>query len=113
MAIKDQCEKCKSYTSCSESKEFNGLSCPSYSKRIDLAKPEDNKTSEKLEENKTEVVSTNVELPDPNQSIQGWLTFFLFSIGLCWNEQESHSYISKKHVVQSPHNGSKDIDYTQ
>jgi len=82
MAIKDQCEKCKSYTSCSESKEFNGLSCPSYSKHIDLAKPDDNKASEKLEENKTEVVSTNVELPDPNQSIQGWLTFFLFSIGL-------------------------------
>ena len=82
MAIKDQCEKCKSYTSCSESKEFNGLSCPSYSKRIDLEKPQDNKASEKLEENKTEVVSTGVELPDPNQSIQGWLTFFLFSIGL-------------------------------
>ena len=80
MAIKDQCEKCKSYTSCSESKEFNGLSCPSYSKRIDLEKPQDNKASEKLEKNKTEVVSTNVELPDPNQSIQGWLTFFLFSI---------------------------------
>jgi hypothetical protein len=82
MAIKDQCEQCRIYKVCSETNEFNGMTCPNYSRRINLTKAEDNTTSDKFEENKTEVVSPLVELPDPNQSIKGWLVFFLCSIGL-------------------------------
>lgn len=82
MAIKDQCEKCRNYKSCQESKDFNGLSCPNYSKHIDLAKTDDNTTSEKPVDKDAGVVSPNVEYPDPNQNIEGWLVFFLFSIGL-------------------------------
>ncbi len=82
MAIKEQCKQCRSYTVCSENSEFNGVSCPNYSRRINLTKTEDNVANEKLEDNNAEVVSTSVILPDTNQSIKGWLTFFLFSIGL-------------------------------
>ena len=82
--IKEQCEQCKrNNTDCQENIEFNGLSCEQYAKRINLEKSEKNETpddSNVIQQNQE--TSATIEYPDPNYSIHGWLTFFLFSIGL-------------------------------
>ena len=45
MAIKDQCENCrkKNTDECTETIIYDGVSCLSYSKGINLVKPEDSK----------------------------------------------------------------------
>lgn len=84
MAIKDQCEQCRKYsTSCTENIEFDGMSCSQYAKRIDLEKRE-NTDSDEINNS---CVATNcneeiIDYPNPDDSIRGWLWFFLFSIGL-------------------------------
>lgn len=82
--IKEQCEQCKrNNTDCQENIEFNGLSCEQYAKRINLEKSEKNETpddSNVIQQNQE--TSATIEYPDPNYSIHGWLTLFLFSIGL-------------------------------
>lgn len=82
--IKEQCEQCKrNNINCQENIEFNGLSCEQYVKRINLEKSEKNEIPDGnniIQQNQE--TSATIEYPDPNYSIHGWLTFFLFSIGL-------------------------------
>lgn len=79
--IQEQCEQCKRHgIDCRGSADFNGLSCDQYVKRINLAKTEtlnNNNQTRQIQES-----STIIEYSNPNYSIHGWLSFFLFSIGL-------------------------------
>lgn len=81
--IKEQCEQCKrNNIDCQESIEFNGLSCEQYVKRINLEKSEKSEASNNNVTQQNQEISAAIEYPDPNDNIHGWLTFFLFSIGL-------------------------------
>ena len=84
MAIKDQCEQCRKYTtSCTENSVFDGVSCSQYAKRINLEKSEVNITEDFRENSVIEDSEDDfIDYPDPNDNIHGWLSFFLFSIGL-------------------------------
>lgn len=80
MDKKDQCE---SNNTCSINTDFNGGSCPNCeSCTNDLSKSEESEKLNQQSNETSETVTDNIEYPDPNQSIKGWLTFFLFSIGL-------------------------------
>jgi len=83
MAIKDQCEQCRKYNSfCTENIVFNGQSCEQYRKRIDLEKKEyieDIPVSDSIENTQ---IDNNIEMPDSNANIHGWLLFMLFSTGV-------------------------------
>lgn len=84
MAIKDQCEQCKWHnTDCHENIEFNGLSCDKYARRINLEKTDKSETSNNnnpIQQN--EAIYPKIEYPNTDYDIHGWLSFFLFSIGL-------------------------------
>ena len=83
MAIKDQCEQCKKYNdSCTENIEFNGQSCDLYVKRINLEKAEKQVNQDTTNINQTQIPSPQIDYPDPNEHIHGWLGFLLFSMGL-------------------------------
>lgn len=81
--IKEQCEQCKrNNIDCQENIEFNGLSCEQYVKRINLEKSEKNEVQNNNVIQQNQDTSAAIEYPDPNYNIHGWLSFFLFSIGL-------------------------------
>lgn len=88
MAIKDQCNNCrkKNTDECKETVIYDGVSCTSYSKGIDLVKPEDSKdvaedstTSQTVEGSSEGFVYTSEYLKQ-NTEIHGWLSFFLFTV---------------------------------
>ena len=87
MAIKDQCEQCKKYNdSCTGNIEFNGQSCEQscdlYVKRINLEKAEKEVNQDTTNINQTQIPNPQIDYPDPNEHIHGWLGFLLFSMGL-------------------------------
>ncbi|WP_279085606.1 DUF2569 family protein [Bacteroides acidifaciens] len=83
MAIKDQCEQCKKYNdSCTGNIEFNGQSCDLYVKRINLEKAEKEVNQDTTNINQTQIPNPQIDYPDPNEHIHGWLGFLLFSMGL-------------------------------
>lgn len=86
--IKSQCECCKKLNTseCNQVINFDGTSCPSYIKKIDLTKKNENK-SESFEENiVNDSNNTNIqytpELLKQTTEIHGWLVFFLFAMTL-------------------------------
>jgi len=91
MAIKDQCEKCKKRETvdCIEERIYNGVSCPLYSKGINLEKSgatnvcADNQLQNHAlpDENSEDFVYTSEYLKE-NTIIHGWLSFFLFILSL-------------------------------
>ena len=85
MAIKDQCENCrkKDTDECTETVAFDGVSCVSYSKVINLEKKVDVGTdveSPILTEEETEDFVYTSDYLKENTEIHGWLSFFLFAI---------------------------------
>ena len=87
MAIKDQCEQCKKYNdSCTGNIEFNGQSCEQscdlYVNRINLEKAEKEVNQDTTNINQTQIPNPQIDYPDPNEHIHGWLGFLLFSMGL-------------------------------
>lgn len=92
--IKSQCECCRKLNTsdCNQVINYDGTSCPSYIKKIDLSKKNDNTvecSETKVESNPTN--STNSgnsalkytpELLKQTTEIHGWLTFFLFVMTL-------------------------------
>lgn len=81
MAIKDQCEQCKKHNnSCTENIQFDGQSCSSYVKRINLGKTQSQIAQEISDINQQS--NQPIDHPDPNVRIHGWLGFLLFSMGL-------------------------------
>lgn len=86
--IKSQCECCKKLNTseCNQVINFDGTSCPSYIKKIDLTKKNEDK-SEFFEENiVNDVNNTSIqytpELLKQTTEIHGWLVFFLFAMTL-------------------------------
>ena len=89
MAIKDQCDNCrkKSTDECTETIVYNGVSCSSYSRGINLVKTEDSKDDTSTQaapttttgDNSEEFVYTSEYLKQ-NTEIHGWLSFFLFTV---------------------------------
>ena len=88
MAIKDQCENCrkKGTDECTDTIVYDGVSCSTYSKGINLEKSEDSKsdnvqttTQTASEESIEEFVYTSEYLKQ-NTEIHGWLSFFLFTV---------------------------------
>lgn len=89
MAIKDQCENCrkKGTDECTGTIVYDGVSCSTYSKGINLEKSEFAlKENEALtspqtasEESNEEFVYTSEYLKE-NTEIHGWLSFFLFTV---------------------------------
>ena len=85
MAIKDQCENCRKRATdeCTETVVYDGVSCSTYSKSINLEKAKDNETDTEssitVEEGTGEFVYTSEYLKE-NTEIHGWLSFFLFAI---------------------------------
>ena len=90
MAIKDQCDKCrKRYTDeCTETIEYDGMSCSSYSRGINLEKDSnsdgegDNQVQSPISDDTSisgDFVYTSDYLKE-NTSIHGWLSFFLLAI---------------------------------
>ena len=91
MAIKDQCENCrkKGTVECTENPIYDGLSCSSYSKGINLEKDEN---TNNVIENKFNIPTEDTESSEAfvytsdylkeNTNIHGWLSFFLFAITL-------------------------------
>lgn len=88
MAIKDQCENCRKRgtNECTDSIVYDGMSCSSYLKGINLEKSEDSKDNNvqttpltTQEESPEEFVYTSEYLKQ-NTKIQGWLSFFLFTV---------------------------------
>ena len=91
MAIKDQCDNCRKRNTadCTETVVFNGNSCLSYSKGINLEKVDvSNNVDDNQSENQTsteedsEVFVYTSEYLKENTSIHGWLSFFLFILTL-------------------------------
>lgn len=84
MAIKDQCEQCKKYNStCIENIEFNGQSCDHYIKRINLEKKTNQVIHDNANFNQQEKASCpQIDYPNPNDNIHGWLGFLLFPLVL-------------------------------
>ena len=88
MAIKDQCKECKKRDSeeCPGVVEYDGMSCPSYSKALSLEKGPESKLKTETVDNPSSdsVVSASIVLTSEylknNTSIHGWLTFFLLAI---------------------------------
>jgi len=86
--IKSQCECCKKLNTseCNQVINFDGTSCPSYIKKIDLTKKNEDK-SESFEENiVNDVNNTTIqytpELLKQTTKIHGWLAFFLVAMTL-------------------------------
>lgn len=85
MAIKDQCENCrrKNTSDCSENIVYDGNSCPSYTKIINLEKadnPNRNIEMNDSDEKTTEEFVYTSEYLKENSEIRGWLSFFLFTV---------------------------------
>ena len=69
--------------SCIENIEFNGQSCDHYIKRINLEKKTNQVIHDNANFNQQEKASCpQIDYPNPNDNIHGWLGFLLFSIGL-------------------------------
>jgi hypothetical protein len=86
--IKSQCECCKKLNTseCNQVINFDGTSCPSYIKKIDLTKKKEDK-SESFDENiengsNNNTVQYTPELLKQTTEIHGWLVFFLFAMTL-------------------------------
>lgn len=85
MAIKDQCANCrkKDTDECTEAVVYDGVSCASYSKGINLEKEvdlvTDGESPIQTEEETDDLVYTSENLKE-NTEIHGWLSFFLFAI---------------------------------
>lgn len=86
--IKSQCECCKKLNTseCNQVINFDGTSCPSYIKKIDLTKKNEDK-SESFEENivndaNNTTIQYTPELLKQTTEIHGWLVFFLFAMTL-------------------------------
>lgn len=86
--IKSQCECCRKLNTseCNQVINFDGASCPSYIKKIDLTKKNKDK-SESLEENMVNdsnntTIQYTPELLKQTTEIHGWLIFFLFAMTL-------------------------------
>ena len=89
MAIKDQCVVCRKNGTedCAETIVYDGVSCPTYSKRINLEK---STATEIVETRQTSSTEDNVEgegefiytseYLKENTEIHGWLSFFLFTV---------------------------------
>ena len=88
MAIKDQCENCRKKwtTECTDTIVYDGVSCSSYLKGINLEKSEDSKgdnvqtTSQMAPDESTEEFVYTSEYLKQNTEIHGWLSFFLFTV---------------------------------
>lgn len=91
MAIKDQCDKCRKKNSveCNQTIVYDGVSCLSYTSRINLEKENDTDmavdtpviTPDSTNDDSGDFVYTCDYLKE-NTSIHGWLSFFLFAITL-------------------------------
>lgn len=86
--IKSQCQCCKKLNTpeCNQVINYDGMSCPSYMKKIDLTKEREDK-SESLEENIVNdssniTIKYTPELLKQTTSIHGWLAFFLVAMTL-------------------------------
>lgn len=86
--IKSQCECCKKLNTseCNQVINFDGTSCPSYIKKIDLTKKKEDK-SESFDENiengsNNNTIQYTPELLKQTTEIHGWLVFFLFAMTL-------------------------------
>lgn len=86
--IKSQCESCKKLNTseCNQVINFDGTSCPSYIKKIDLTKKDEVK-SQFLEDNivndsSNTTIQYTPELLKQTTKIHGWLVFFLFAMTL-------------------------------
>lgn len=86
--IKSQCECCKKLNTseCNQVINFDGTSCPSYIKKIDLTKKKEDK-SESCDENiengsNNNTIQYTPELLKQTTEIHGWLVFFLFAMTL-------------------------------
>lgn len=88
MAIKDQCENCRkrATTECTDTIVYDGVSCSSYMKGINLEKSEDSKddnaqtTPQTASEQSIEEFVYTSEYLKKNTEIHGWLSFFLFTV---------------------------------
>ena len=88
MAIKDQCENCRKRGTdeCTATIVYDGISCSSYLRGINLEKAEDSKddyvqtTPQTEQEEVTEEFVYTSEYLKQNTKIQGWLSFFLFTV---------------------------------